>query len=52
MSNKIVLTASGGGHTGYAVSLAQKLSGRAEVLFIIPKSDVWSRIKVEKYGRF
>ncbi len=47
---KVVLTASGGGHTGYAVALAQRLYGKAELAFIIPKGDEWTRSKVEKYG--
>jgi len=41
---------SGGGHTGYAVALAQRLHGRADILFIIPRNDKWSRSKVERYG--
>ena len=47
---RVVVTASGGGHTGYAVALAQRLHGRADLLFIIPKGDVWSRSKVERFG--
>ena len=48
---KVVITASGGGHTGYAVALAQHLADRAEMLFIVPKGDSWTRSKVEKFGR-
>ena len=47
----VVITASGGGHTGYAVALAQHLVGRAEMLFIIPRGDAWTRSKVERMGR-
>ena len=47
---RVVITASGGGHTGYDVALAQRLHGRADLLFIIPRSDKWTRSKVEQYG--
>ncbi len=47
---RVIITASGGGHTGYAVALAQRLHGRADILFIIPRNDKWSRSKVERYG--
>ncbi|RLE65451.1 MAG: polysaccharide biosynthesis protein [Thermoprotei archaeon] len=50
MAKKIIITASGGGHTGNAVSLAQRLEGRADILFIVPKGDKWTRQRVEKYG--
>ncbi|OYT56924.1 MAG: polysaccharide biosynthesis protein [Desulfurococcales archaeon ex4484_217_2] len=48
---KLVISASGGGHTGYAVALAQHLQKFSEILFIVPKNDIWSKAKVEKYGR-
>jgi UDP-N-acetylglucosamine:LPS N-acetylglucosamine transferase len=47
---KVVVTASGGGHTGNAVALAQYLYRDVDILFIIPKGDEWTRSKVEKYG--
>jgi UDP-N-acetylglucosamine:LPS N-acetylglucosamine transferase len=47
---KVVVTASGGGHTGNAVALAQYLYRDVDILFIIPKGDEWTRMKVEKYG--
>jgi len=46
-----VITASGGGHTGYATALAQHLKGKANMLFIVPKGDLWSRSKVGDFGR-
>jgi len=51
MANRVIITASGGGHTGYAVALAQKLEKKAEILFIVPEGDSWSKSKVEKYGK-
>jgi len=50
MAKRIIITASGGGHTGYAVALAQRLKGKAEMTFIVPEGDLWSKSKVEKYG--
>ncbi len=47
---RVVVTASGGGHTGYAVALAQRLHGKADLLFIVPRGDEWTRSKVERYG--
>lgn len=47
----IGITASGGGHTGYAVALAQRLYKRAEMVFFIPRGDEWSRKRVERFGR-
>ncbi|MHA1754101.1 MAG: UDP-N-acetylglucosamine--N-acetylmuramyl-(pentapeptide) pyrophosphoryl-undecaprenol N-acetylglucosamine transferase [Candidatus Odinarchaeia archaeon] len=51
MAKRVIITASGGGHTGYAVALAQSLDKKAEMLFIVPENDKWTRSKVEKYGK-
>jgi len=51
MAKRIIITASGGGHTGYALALAQRLRGRIEIVFVIPEGDRWTKEKVEKYGR-
>ncbi len=50
MARKIIITASGGGHTGYAVALAQRLKGKADMLFIVPRGDKWTISKVKEYG--
>ena len=50
MAKRIIITASGGGHTGYAVALAQRLEKKAEMAFIVPENDKWSKSKVEGYG--
>jgi len=50
LANKIVIVASGGGHTGYAVALAQRLMNRAKMIFIVPEGDLWTKSKVEMYG--
>ena len=49
---RVLIAASGGGHTGYAVALAQFLvEFGVEPDFVVPVGDVWSRSKVERYGR-
>jgi len=48
---RIIISASGGGHTGYAVALAQRLKGKAEMTFIIPENDKWSELKVNTFGK-
>ncbi len=47
---EVIITASGGGHTGYAVALAQRLAGRVRMRFVIPEGDSWSASKVSSYG--
>jgi UDP-N-acetylglucosamine:LPS N-acetylglucosamine transferase len=49
---RVGITASGGGHTGYAVSLAQRLYKKAEIAFYVPSSDKWTISKVKKYGEY
>jgi len=49
---RILLTASGGGHTGYAVSIAQHLAKKAEIKFVVPEGDKWTISKVENYGEY
>lgn len=46
---KVVLTASGGGHTGYAVAVAEALLSRGhKVVLIVDPSDKWSIAKIRK----
>lgn len=45
-----MISAGGGGHTGFAVSLAQRLKGKADMLFVVPKGDWLSRRRLERYG--
>ena len=49
---RILLTASGGGHTGYAISIAQHLVNKAEIKFVVPEGDKWTISKVENYGEY
>ncbi len=47
---KVLIIASGGGHTGYAVAVAQYLYGKARIDVVIPKGDSWSRELVKPYA--
>jgi UDP-N-acetylglucosamine--N-acetylmuramyl-(pentapeptide) pyrophosphoryl-undecaprenol N-acetylglucosamine transferase len=47
---RLTITASGGGHTGHAVAIAQRLSKWAKLTFIVPEGDRWTVSKVRKYG--
>lgn len=51
MAKRVILLASGGGHTGHAIALGQRLKGKAEMLFIVPKGDKWSAKKASKLGK-
>ncbi|MEB3779295.1 MAG: polysaccharide biosynthesis protein [Desulfurococcales archaeon] len=50
----IMLTASGGGHTGYSIAIARnlvKLSGNnVSLYFIVQEGDMWSSTRAGKYG--
>jgi UDP-N-acetylglucosamine--N-acetylmuramyl-(pentapeptide) pyrophosphoryl-undecaprenol N-acetylglucosamine transferase len=46
----IGLTAGGGGHTGYAVAIAQRLAGRARLFFFVSAGDKWSIGRVKGLG--
>jgi len=47
---KILLTAGGGGHTGYALALAGALKPKATLLFLIDKNDSLSRARLSPLG--
>ncbi len=49
---RVLITASGGGHTGYAVALAQYLKNKTDITFIAPSQDHWTISKIEKYGEY
>lgn len=51
MVMRVLIAASGGGHTGYALDAAIALRRHgAEVVFAVAEGDVWSRRLVEQYG--
>jgi len=47
----IAIIASGGGHTAYAVAVAEELTSKADIYVVIPAGDRWTRAKMEKYGQ-
>lgn len=49
----MLIIASGGGHTGHALAVAERLAGRGvvEVDFVIPDGDEWTREQVSRVGR-
>jgi UDP-N-acetylglucosamine:LPS N-acetylglucosamine transferase len=47
---KVLLTAGGGGHTGYALALATALKPKAKLIFLIDKKDGLSRARLSPLG--
>ena len=47
---RIVITASGGGHTAFALALARRLIGRSELYFVVRKGDELSKKRLSRYG--
>lgn len=48
---RILVLASGGGHTGYAIAIVERLVELvqdAETLFIVPRGDVWSINRIKR----
>jgi UDP-N-acetylglucosamine--N-acetylmuramyl-(pentapeptide) pyrophosphoryl-undecaprenol N-acetylglucosamine transferase len=46
----ILILAGGGGHTGFAYALAQRLEGRAFMVFLVPEGDTLSDKRLKKFG--
>lgn len=49
-SKNVLILAGGGGHTGYGYALAQRLYGRANLHFLVPKGDTLSKERLNKFG--
>ena len=47
----VLMLAGGGGHTGFAYALAQRLKGRASIAFLIPEEDKLSQERLSKFGK-
>jgi UDP-N-acetylglucosamine--N-acetylmuramyl-(pentapeptide) pyrophosphoryl-undecaprenol N-acetylglucosamine transferase len=47
---RILILAGGGGHTGFAYALAQRLQGRASMVFLVPEGDTLSDQRLRKFG--
>ena len=50
MTKNVLLSAGGGGHTGYAYALAQRLYGKANLHFLVPEGDTLSLERLNKFG--
>jgi UDP-N-acetylglucosamine--N-acetylmuramyl-(pentapeptide) pyrophosphoryl-undecaprenol N-acetylglucosamine transferase len=48
---RILILAGGGGHTGFAYALAQRLQGRASMVFLVPEGDTLSDQRLRKFGK-
>jgi UDP-N-acetylglucosamine--N-acetylmuramyl-(pentapeptide) pyrophosphoryl-undecaprenol N-acetylglucosamine transferase len=48
---RILILAGGGGHTGFAYALAQRLEDRASMLFLIPEGDNLSYERLIGFGK-
>jgi len=46
----ILILASGGGHTGFAYSLAQRLEKEANLVFLVPHGDTLSYKRLRRFG--
>ena len=49
-SKNVLILAGGGGHTGYGYALAQRLYGKANLHFLVPKGDTLSKERLSKFG--
>jgi len=47
----ILILAGGGGHTGFAYALAQRLEDKASMAFLIPEGDTLSYKRLSKFGK-
>ena len=50
-TKNVVILAGGGGHTGYGYALAQRLHGKANIHFLVPKGDILSQKRLSKFGK-
>jgi UDP-N-acetylglucosamine:LPS N-acetylglucosamine transferase len=50
MAKSVLLLAGGGGHTGYACALAQRLYGKAKLFFLVPEGDTLSQKRLSRFG--
>jgi len=48
---RILILAGGGGHTGFAYALAQRLKYKASMTFVIPEGDTLSQKRLNKFGK-
>ncbi|MBS7646890.1 MAG: glycosyltransferase [Candidatus Bathyarchaeia archaeon] len=49
-TKNVLILAGGGGHTAYGYALAQRLCGKVNLYFLVPKGDKLSYERLEKFG--
>jgi len=49
-TKNVLILAGGGGHTAYGYALAQRLHGKANLCFLVPKGDALSYERLIKFG--
>ncbi len=47
---RVLILAGGGGHTGFAYALAQRLENKASMAFLIPQDDTLSHTRLNRFG--
>jgi len=50
LSKKVLISAGGGGHTGYGYALAQRLYDKVSLRFLVPEGDVLSQERLSRFG--
>ena len=50
MPGRVLILAGGGGHTGYAYTLARELKEKTDMSFLVPKGDQLSRVRLQPFG--
>jgi len=50
LSKEVLISAGGGGHTGYGYALAQRLYGKVSLRFLVPEGDVLSEERLRRFG--
>jgi UDP-N-acetylglucosamine:LPS N-acetylglucosamine transferase len=51
LPKKILILTDGGGHTGYAYTLAQHLSKKVDLHFLVPSGDILSKNRLNVFGK-
>ena len=46
-----MILAGGGGHTGFGYALAQRLEGKASMVFLVPQGDTLSYRRLSRFGQ-
>jgi len=49
-TKNVLILAGGGGHTAYGYALAQRLYGKANLHFLVPRGDILSYERLAKFG--